>query len=331
VVIIVTMTATFNAQTLPFHTEFAIAGTRCLLSTNSAEVLRVATFSGADPTHRCGSFFEMEAMVRAELDRDHNRAPHFRGLRHIVFAHLPPRSFLTYDLLRKRIHALVSMEAARDRSFWHGLLLPITIGVLGTTIGIAPLHCACLDRDGAGILIAGLSGAGKSTLAAALAQNGFAFVSDDWTYLSKSESWLVAHGLFSPAKLLPDAVRFFPELRPCHPKPAFNGELAYEIDPQERLGATVKTASVPRSVFFLERVSSPGCSMIPCGPEYLRDFFEKSSERLPDELSEARAFRTDIIRVLSECPCWILRTGESPQTTAEALAEFVTEKKYATA
>jgi hypothetical protein len=325
------MTATFDAQTLPFHTEFAIAGTRCLLSTNSPEVLHVAGGSRADAMPQCASSFEMEVMVDAEMDGAPARVPHFRGLRHIVFAHLPPRSFLTYDLRRKRVHAVLSTEAGRDPTFWRNLLLPITIGVLGTTVGVAPLHCACLDRDGAGILIAGLSGAGKSTLAAALAQNGFSLVSDDWTYVSKRGSSLVAHGLSAPVKLLPDAVHFFPELRFFQAKTALNGELAYEIDPIEWQGCAVKTTSVPRSVFFLERVSTRGCTMIRSKPEYLCDFFEKSGERLPNELSEARAFRSEVIRRLSECPTWILRTGESPQVTAESLCDFVAEKKYATA
>src|SRR5215469_7603437 len=33
------MMLTFNRQTLPFRTEFVVAGTRCVLATNSLEVL----------------------------------------------------------------------------------------------------------------------------------------------------------------------------------------------------------------------------------------------------------------------------------------------------
>jgi len=327
----VTTTLTFNSQTLPFRKDFAIAGANCLLSTNSPEVLQATVRSQTESASGNAFSFEMEVIVRADMDATPERLPHFRGLRHIVFANLPPCSFLTYDLLRKRVYAVLSSSAARDPSFWHTLLLPITIGVLGTTIGIAPLHSACLDRNGSGILVAGLSGVGKSTLATALAQAGFALISDDWTYLSRQQSALLAHGLSSPVKLLPDAARFFPQLRSLIPKPALNGELAYEIDPKQWKGFTVKTTTVPRHIFFLERASTPGCHVIPSRPEYLRDFFEKSGERLPNEIAEARTFRTELIGTLSNCPSWILRTGDNPQITAEVLSDFLAENNRATA
>ena len=55
---------------------------------------------------------------------------------------------------------------------------------MGTTVGVMPLHSACLDHDGRGLLLAGNSGAGKSTLTVALARCGFSLISDDWTYIS---------------------------------------------------------------------------------------------------------------------------------------------------
>ena len=70
------------------------------------------------------------------------------------------------------------------KPFWDRILLPIALGVLGPALGVVPVHSACLAIDGAGLLIAGASGAGKSTLSVALAQEGFDFISDDWTYLS---------------------------------------------------------------------------------------------------------------------------------------------------
>ncbi len=281
--------------------------------------------------HKGVPSFEMEIIVDSTLNHTPERRAYFRGLGHIVFAILPPRSFLAYDLLRKRVHAVLSSAAARDNSFWNTLLLPITIGVLGTTVGVAPIHCACLERNGGGFLVAGVSGAGKSTLTAALAQLGFPLISDDWTYISRQQCGLVAHGLSSPVKLLPDATRFFPGLKAFAPRMALNGELAYEIDPAVAMGFTAKDTSHPRRIFFLERSSAPGCHMVPCRPEYVRKFFEQSAERLPDELSEAKAFRSSIIQTLSDCPAWILRTGESPQTTAKVLDDFLAEADHATA
>lgn len=317
------MTITFNRQTLPFRTDFLIAGTQGRLSTNSYDILQAAA-QGRSLTSQTGSpLFEMEVIVDSALDDAPEHAAYFRGLRHLVFGFLPPRSFVTYDLLRRRAHAVLSIAAARDTSFWNALLLPITIGVLGTTFGVVPLHCACLDRNGAGFLVAGLSGAGKSTLATAIAQRGFALVSDDWTYVSKQKSALVAHGLFSPIKLLPDAVRFFPDLHKFAPRTTLNGEMAYEIAPGHSFGFEMKKFTHPGHIFFLQRVSTPGCHFVPCRPEEVVDFFEKSAERLPSELNEAKVFRTTIIQILSACPSWILRTGENPHGTAAAIDHFL--------
>jgi hypothetical protein len=325
---IVTMMLKFNRQTLPFHAECLIAGARCLIATNSTDVLE-STARWRTKTrqpHRAASF-EMEVLVDSAMDNTAHNASFFRGHRHLVFAMLPPRSVVTYDLLRRRVHAVLSAAAARDRSFWNNVLLPITIGVLGTTVGVVPLHSACLDHNGSGVLVAGASGAGKSTLAAALAGCGFSFVSDDWTYISKNGSTLVAYGLSAPVKLLPDSVRFFPYLKDIAPRRTLNGELAYEIDPSRATGFSVNYMSYPRRVLFLERTLKPGCDFVPCRSEYVREFFEKSAERLPNELIEAKAFRRGIIQTLSSVPAWILRTGESPQRTAEAIRDFILEAR----
>jgi len=305
----VAKTLRFERHTLPFRTDFAIAGTRCLVATNSHQILSAA--ANWKPASTCpgGVTFEMEVIVDPSMDADPDRPTHFRGLRHLVFAFLPPRSFVTYDLRRKRVHALLSSAAADDHAFWDTLLLPITIGVLGTTIGVAPLHCACLERDGVGVLIAGVSGAGKSTLSAALAQRGFTFISDDWTYLSMSPSGLAAHGLSAPLKLLPDTVRFFPQLRNFSPGRSLNGEMAYEVEPRGSFACRLKAVSFPHHLFFLERTLTSGFSVEACSPRFVRSFFENSGERLADELVEAKILRSEVIRALSAYPCWIEQRG----------------------
>lgn len=324
------MKLVFNNQTLPFRTDFVVAGTRCFLSTNSHDILNAAAQRHPIADLSYGSSFEMDVMVEPRLDKVPQHAAHFRGSRHLVFAMLPPRSFIAFDLLRRRVHAVLCSSSSTF-SFWNTRLLPITIGVLSTTVGVVPLHCACLDRNGLGVLVAGVSGAGKSTLATAMAQRGFALLSDDWTYISKRKSALAAHGLYSPIKLLPDAAHFFPELQTFTPRVSLNGELAYEIEGPSSMGITITGFARPQFLFFLERTSAPGCYLLRCRSGYVREFFEKNAERLPDELPDAKIFRSSVIKSISDCPAWILRTGESPQATAEHLNDFLLEANRATA
>jgi hypothetical protein len=320
------MTLTFTRTSLSFRTEFPIAGARCLLSTNSARVLRLAIpWQDGAEGHTPTQSFEMEIIEQSVPYARDETLPHFRGIRHLVFAMFEPRSFWNFDLLRRRVMGVVSSAAARDQFFWNTQLLPITVGILGTTLDIAPLHCACLDKDGSGLLIAGTSGAGKSTLTAALAKRGFAVVSDDWTYLSSEHSTLIAHGLSAPIKLLPDAVRHFEELHKCTPRKTLNGELAYEIDPVKTFRSSARAISHPRWILFLERTSAPGCRFLPCRPDHVKQFFEKHAEKLPPELPEARAARSGIIYRLSSCESWILHTGADPKQTAEEIDRFLRE------
>jgi len=267
----------------------------------------------------------MEVFEDASMDSASANTTHFRGLRHLVFAMLEPRTFVSYDLLRRQVRGVVSSAAARDKAFWKSQLLPITVGILGTTLGIAPLHCACLTRNGEGLLVAGLSGAGKSTLTAALAKRGFSVVSDDWTYISRKHGGLVADGLSAPIKLLPDSVRFFPELKRRAPHKTMNGEMAFEIAPDQFHPEAALSSCSPKWMFFLERTTTVDCRFAPCASAYTKQFFKTNAERLPEELPETSATRSEIIDQLAELPSWLLRSGDDPHKTAEAIEQFLQE------
>ncbi len=318
-----TVTLAFNRNTLRYRANLTIAGSQCFLFTNSRNVLRHAI--PWQVTELCdeSACFRMDILEVPGLHWREGKLPHFRGVRHIVFAMLEPGSFLSYDLLRRRVIGVLSPAAVNDRSFWNSQLLPITIGLIGTTLGLAPLHCACLDRSGHGLLLAGVSGAGKSTLSAALAQRGFAHVSDDWTYICRKQSILTAHGLSAPIKLLPNCVQYFSELAKCTPRRTMNGEVAYEVDPARTFRSPVKTSTNPRWIILLERSTSRGCHFVPCRGEHVIQFFEDSAERLPKELPAAKSARSELIASLSACQSWILRMGDDPHQAAEAVDQFL--------
>src|SRR5262249_23568077 len=131
-----------------------------------------------------------------------------------------------------------------------------------------------------------------------------------------------AHGLSAPVKLLPDAVRHFPELNSQTPKMWFNGELAFELKAEEICRGPQKNASSPHWLFFLERDSTPGCSFHSMSTTDARNFFEHGAERLPDQLPATTATRSATIRAVADIPSWRIRSGESPEATAEAIADF---------
>jgi hypothetical protein len=322
--LVVTKLHLINRFALPLRADLLIAGAHCALATNSQEILTAMSPWSCARRARCNRTFDLNVLLDPSLpsDRDVKTHTHFRGLHHLVFATIGSHEVFTFDLARRRVVGAVSKASAADPSFWNSHWLPITVGVMGTTVGVVPLHSACLDRDGHGLLLAGVSGAGKSTLSVALARCGFSLISDDWTYISRNEKGLTAHGLSAPIKLLPDAVQHFPELSTHTAKTWFNGELAFEIRPEQICAFPAKSASRPHWLFFLERHSTAGCDFTPLSFAEARDFFESNAERLPGQLPELAAARSLTIAAIAGCRCWRVRSGESPQATAQAIAHF---------
>jgi hypothetical protein len=308
-----------EAAQMPLHEQFEMAGTTCSVRTNSQAVLdalRVWPPANGDRSRRC---FELNVLVDGAGAPLGKRSSHFRGLHHFVFATFGAGELFVFDLSRFSVAAVVSRHTARDASFWRALVIPVSLGVMGTAMGLVPLHSACLDWNGRGLMIAGASGAGKSTLAVELARSGFSFVSDDWTYFATEGGELKAYGLRAPVKLLTDAPAFFPELRRLKPAKSLNGEMAFEVDPPRMFGRRVRSKSNPAWIILLERTDRPGYELEPCSRAEIRKYFERSVERLPAEWAKIKSVRSKVIEEVASRDCWSLRYGGPPQIAAEVL------------
>src|SRR5215469_2600234 len=303
-----------------------LAGTVCEVETNHRRLgltLRHWTVAGreVEVTGKFGMQILVSACPTSRCER-----PHFRGLNHVVVASFGHANVFVFDLLRRRIAARVSERVACDPRFWNERLLPIAVGVLGSTVGVVPVHCACLCLEGEGVLVAGLSGAGKSTLSAALVHAGLDYVSDDWTYIGWGDDGLLAHGLSQRIKLLPDAVSHFPLLAEHSLINALNGELAYQVA-ADTFGGDIVRSCVPRCCIFLDRSTQFKSSFARMRADQVRLSFQSSVEPLPSLLADAARARSEIIEQLACLPCWTFRHGCAPQFAAEEILSFVSSQK----
>ncbi len=305
-------------STLRLRDSLDLAGTPWVVATNSELLLRSLDRWKVPKagTRR----FALRVLVDDRLKRT-GTDPVYRGMDHVVYAAFGS-DFFGFDLLRKEISAVVSSQTASDEKFWNRTLVPIAIGVMGCFIGVVPLHSACLEWNGVGILIAGVSGSGKSTLSAAMADSGFSFLSDDWTYVSIRNGSLVTFGLRIPFKLLPQAARFFGGFPNHGVTRSMNGELAYEVDPAY-FGARRIIESVPRHLFLLERRSSGPSEFQKLTPDFVRDFFERSSEPFPGVLKHGRRFRSIILDQVARLHCWRFTYSGSPHDAAASIRRFI--------
>jgi hypothetical protein len=311
---------------LHYSRELCFAGAACALRTNSSDLARALEDLSISTSDAVSRGFKMRVIVDESSDEAVGE-PHFRGVHHIVMASFGRSNVFVFDILRRTVSASVSAAIARDDRFWKEKLIPITLGVLGSAMGLVPVHCACLELDGDGLLIAGVSGAGKSTLSVALSEDGLNYVSDDWTYISQRRDGIVAHGTSAPVKLLPDAVEHFRSLQGQSLQRSMNGELAYEVDITEAFGAQVERACEPRWLIFLERSQRAGAVFTPMSSAEARSYVNSSVERLPPQLYEAGAMRDQTIERVALLPSWRFRYGGTPQFAAKELREFVVHRR----
>jgi hypothetical protein len=303
--------------------KFLAAGSVWRVSSNSPEILQAfqATFQ---PVAAANSpiALDLTFLVRSDIVEEPPwPEPYFRGLDHLVYAGYGWKSAMLIDLRTPRVIGLFSPAMARDIDYWRQVLLPVLLGVVSSSVMITPLHCACLVKNGHGLVVAGASGAGKSTLALSLSLRGFAFLSDDWTYFTRSGSRVRAWGLPIPMKLLPDTIRYFPALSARVPAPSLNGELAIHLDP-EVLGVPRELSCEPRWVVFIERTAEPGITFQKIASVEAASRFASDLEQLPPCLAREPRHELATINAAVDRDCWVVRHGVEPDTLAQRLCEF---------
>jgi hypothetical protein len=294
------------------------AGVRIRIRTNCESISKTLAselVSLSNPAH-----IDLYISVMNELEES-TSVPYFRGLHHLVYMSFGASSFVI-DVLRKAVHATVTKDFAASAGHWRERIIPIILGVLGPSVGLMPLHAACLLWRDRGILLAGASGAGKSTLAVALAKRGMLILSDDWTYIRKTHYGLACHGLNAPVKLLADASIHFCELEGLEPKISLNGELAYELDPATTLQLHTTRECSPKEIVFLERTNGPA-RLIPLSRWTVHRFFLENAERLPSQLEHLEETRLAVIAQLSQLPASTFHYSGTPQSGAEALLRWM--------
>lgn len=302
---------------LSLRARLSVAGSVWELSTNSAELIE--TVRRALPEAICvphgEPVLELGIAVTNVDDGGPWERPICRGRDHLVVSRLGDASSLVYDYSQRRVVGAISRAVADDVRYWQNIVLPFTVGVMSPLLSTVPLHAACVIHDGCGVLIGARSGAGKSTLAATLARRGIPFVSDDWVYLTANPR-LHVHAMRVPLKLLPDAVRFFPELQPARAQTAENGEISIPVDPAVSFGVRREFHCDPHVVILFDRAPGP-LRVRDATVRDLTDWFSESLDCVPPCLDAGRKTQLDLIRRLHQCRCYVVVTDGTPEQIAD--------------
>ena len=166
------------------------------------------------------------------------------------------------DIERRTAVARVTRALVRDREqLCHGLLERLTLWMV-TAMDRQPLHAAALERDGAALLLAGRSGVGKSTLVYAAMRAGFRVLTEDCVFLESRPETRV-WGMPGSVHLLPEAVRWFPELAGRTPTPRANGKCKIAVDLREARAAAPALPVRRAGICLLARGPLPALELLP--------------------------------------------------------------------
>jgi HPr Serine kinase C-terminal domain len=121
-------------------------------------------------------------------------------------------NFAISDLVQGFSYIWLTPAAITNRSYFHYFFLEsVTLCHLVGSF-TTPIHAACVELEGSGILLCGDSGAGKSTLAYACARAGWTYVTDDASFLVNNRKDRLVVGNCNQARFRPSAAALFPEL-----------------------------------------------------------------------------------------------------------------------
>jgi hypothetical protein len=137
----------------------------------------------------------------------------------------------------------------------------------------APLHAAGVEWAGQGVLLTGRDGAGKSTLAYACLRAGFQLLAEDIVYAPEAQRchtptvWGDARHLH----LLPDTIRFFPELRDAPFVQQLNGEVKLRVRVRDLDARVPITRMSVQGICSVGRAAGSGARLLAGDPELLRN------------------------------------------------------------
>ncbi|MDE3167706.1 MAG: hypothetical protein KGN36_18035 [Acidobacteriota bacterium] len=182
-----------------------------ILRTNSEEAVAAAVASwGTSPQVFDRTPLELRIVIHAEGGRAPD--PVFRAQGHLLSVVSDRHNFGTADLDRSFAYLVVSRETAGDVDRFRWFFLESVVYTMLIQKAVTPLHAACVERDGTGILLVGPSGSGKSTLSFACALRGWNFIADDASYLVNGGTYRTVAGRGGAVRLRADASLRFQQL-----------------------------------------------------------------------------------------------------------------------
>ncbi len=273
------------------------------IESNSQEILQAASASWScfQPAFDCEPVV-LSLGLSEVRSSDLPPVPSFRSRGHLLSMVSDPDNFVVCDFTSGFQFGWVTEAVAKNPSFLRYYFLDVAVLTTIQQRYLAPIHGACVSRDGHGIALCGPSSAGKSTLSYACSRAGWTYTSDDATFLVRSKTSNYAIGNCHSIRFRESTKRFFPELFHVPSSRRANGSQRIETSTRELPIRTTPDCCLDH-VVFLNRNHTGEARLAPFDKQWALDWFTSftSYGEASVRESQLKAYET-LLRV----PVWEL-------------------------
>jgi HPr serine kinase-like protein len=275
---------------LPLRRVFYPLGFAVEVTTNAEEVLEAAGESwGGLPQ----VFAHRPLSLRVALGEGGAGlcppAPVYRAHRHLLSIVANSSNFATCDRSEGLAFAWIDRAALKHRRYLRYHFLEGVALTLLSASYVTPLHAACVELAGKGVLLCGNSGAGKSSLALACARAGWKFLSDDAVYLLREPIGRSVVGNGSQVRLRPSAISLFPDLKAFGQISETPGKPSIEIPTSLLKNVVTSSQATVEYIMFLNRDPSFTSELKPFPREIAMQWASQSPVATGDESEQQAA------------------------------------------
>jgi len=282
---------------MPFRRVFYPLGFAVEISTNDPTVLEAAAESWSH-THPLfvSAALELRVAIHGATTTASLPAPTVRAQRHLITFVADANNHATCDLYAGFAFASITSAALADRLYFRYHFLEAMAMVPLSAIHAPALHAACVSVGGRGMLLCGPSGAGKSTLAYACARAGFAYTSDDASYLLVNSDHPSIAGMSHKLRFRPSCRELFPELGDREITPRLEGKPSIEVPTAELRGLITAPQARIDCIILLRRDQTSAASLHPIPTSVALQSFHENLY----PVEEIRRLQIDALDCLSE-------------------------------
>jgi len=239
---------------MPLTAAYYPLGFPLELTTNSEDVLEAAEESWGSFTKQFSTpALQLKVGVLEGASTECPAPPTFRAQRNLIVGVAGHDNFCVSDVVHGFSFAWLTGAALSHRSYVRYHFLEAAALSHIANRHTAPIHAACVELDGHGILLCGESGAGKSSLSFACARAGWTYVTDDASFLLNGRNDRQVVGNCHLLRLRPSAAELFAGMEDLTLTQHSRGKPSIELVTSVVPGIKGSTSSNVNHIVFLNR------------------------------------------------------------------------------